>query len=274
MIPRSANVCVSIDGLKETNDQIRGIRGYFDLGLEGIRLLRNKKVAISVTMNRISAAELEKLAEVAHGVGAEVEVNILSRNLFFFKDADIDSMWPGQGGSGEDCEISARQSEEAVDTKWITSRSITRMKSPRSLACVLGYLQMFVLSNGDVLTGCYPLKPVGNVLRERLETILASQEYADQCAAMVRRECPGMHMRGGEFAGDEACGVERIDADWRNAGAIEKGRCRRFGIRKTTRRLRATSRYRCKKQQIPHPPGKDGGFGMTWLQVWTRDWHR
>jgi len=63
--------------------------------------------------------------------------------------------------------------------------------------CVLGYLQMFVLSNGDVLTGCYPLKPVGNVLRDRLETILASQEYADQCAAMVRRECPGC-----------TCGVE------------------------------------------------------------------
>ena len=90
------NVCVSIDGLKETNDQIRGIRGYFELGLEGIRQLRGKKVAISVTMNRISAAELETLADVAHGVGAEVEVNILSRNLFFFKDADIDSMWPGQ----------------------------------------------------------------------------------------------------------------------------------------------------------------------------------
>ena len=96
MIPPISHVCVSIDGLKDTNDQIRGIRGYFDLGLEGIRLLRNKKVAISVTMNRISAAELEKLAEVAHGVGAEVEVNILSRNLVFFKDADIDSMWPGQ----------------------------------------------------------------------------------------------------------------------------------------------------------------------------------
>ena len=78
------HVCVSIDGLKETNDQIRGIRGYFELGLEGIRLLRGKKVAISVTMNRISAAELETLAEVAHGVGAEVEVNILSRNLFLF----------------------------------------------------------------------------------------------------------------------------------------------------------------------------------------------
>jgi hypothetical protein len=58
-------------------------------------------------------------------------------------------------------------------------------------ACVLGYLQVFVLSNGDVLTGCYPLKPVGNILRDPLATILASEAYARQAAAMVRRECPG-----------------------------------------------------------------------------------
>ena len=39
------NVSVSVDGLKATNDQIRGIRGYFDLALEGIKLLRNEKAA-------------------------------------------------------------------------------------------------------------------------------------------------------------------------------------------------------------------------------------
>jgi hypothetical protein len=43
-------------------------------------------------------------------------------------------------------------------------------------------LQVFVISNGDVLTGCYPLKPVGNVLKDSLE---------------IRRECPGC-----------TCGVE------------------------------------------------------------------
>jgi MoaA/NifB/PqqE/SkfB family radical SAM enzyme len=63
--------------------------------------------------------------------------------------------------------------------------------------CVLGYLQVFVISNGDVLTGCYPLKPVGNILKDSLENILASDEYAQQAQAMIRRECPGC-----------TCGVE------------------------------------------------------------------
>jgi hypothetical protein len=63
--------------------------------------------------------------------------------------------------------------------------------------CVLGFLQVFVLSNGDVLTGCYPLKPVGNILRDTLANILASEAYVQQAAAMIRRECPGC-----------TCGVE------------------------------------------------------------------
>ena len=190
------NICVSIDGLKDTNDQIRGIRGYFDLGLEGIRLLRNKKVAISVTMNRISVGELEKLAEVAQTVSAEIEVNILSRNLFFFKDADIDSMWPGQSEVAKIAKfLRDTLKRPAYEVDYITQ--YYRNEIAAEPACVLGYLQVFVLSNGDVLTGCYPLKPVGNILRESLETMLASEAYAEQCAAMVRRECPGC-----------TCGVE------------------------------------------------------------------
>ncbi len=95
------NISVSIDGLKGTNDLIRGIRGYFDLGMEGIKLLRGKQVALSVTLNRMSARELNELADVAHAVGAEIEFNILSRSLFFLKDADLSSMWPEKGDVAE-----------------------------------------------------------------------------------------------------------------------------------------------------------------------------
>jgi sulfatase maturation enzyme AslB (radical SAM superfamily) len=62
---------------------------------------------------------------------------------------------------------------------------------------VLGYLQVFVLSNGDVLTGCYPLPPVGNVVKTSLREVLESEAYRRQAEAMVRRECPGC-----------TCGVE------------------------------------------------------------------
>ena len=183
-------VSVSFDGVKQTNDLIRGIRGYFDLGIEGIQLLRNKKVAISVTLNRLSADELDQLKDIADEVGAELEFNILSQSLFFLKDADVASMWP----ESKDVTRIAKFLLNSAHRPGYEVDYITQYYNHENLAeppCVLGYLQVFVLSNGDVLTGCYPLKPVGNILREKLATILASEAYARQCVSMVRRECPG-----------------------------------------------------------------------------------
>lgn len=184
------NVAISIDGLKETNDFIRGIRGYFDLGLEGIQLLRGKKVVLSVTLNRISAMELERLAEVARGVGARVEYNILSQSLSFLKDADMVSMWPQQSEVEEIVRfLKERLKRPAYEVDYISR--YYRKQEISEPPCVLGYLQVFILSNGDVQTGCYPLKPVGNILRDKLETIMATEEYKRQCVAMIRRQCPG-----------------------------------------------------------------------------------
>ena len=183
-------VAVSIDGLKESNDLIRGIQGYFDLGIEGIKLLRDKQVVLSVTLNRLSAEELKQLADVARSVGADIEYNVLSKSLFFLKDADLASMWP-QGSDVQKIVEFVRDTlkRPAYETDYIAR--YYRKDALEEPACVLGYLQVFILSNGDVLTGCYPLKPVGNILRESLASILASEAYSRQCEAMIRRECPG-----------------------------------------------------------------------------------
>jgi MoaA/NifB/PqqE/SkfB family radical SAM enzyme len=185
-----SHLSVSIDGLKETNDHIRGIRGYFDLAMDGIKLMRNKKISIAITLNRISASELGALADVARDLGAGIDLNILSRSLFFLKDADIASMWPER----KDVPEIAKFLREKVKRPEYEVNYITRYYNNEKLeepACVLGYLQVFILSNGDVLTGCYPLKPVGNVLRDRLVNILASDAYVQQSIAMLRRQCPG-----------------------------------------------------------------------------------
>jgi hypothetical protein len=59
---------------------------------------------------------------------------------------------------------------------------------------------VFVISNGDVLTGCYPLKPVGNILKDSLE---------------IRRECPG-----------RTCGVESSLAMKRAVSSTLAGLCK------------------------------------------------
>ena len=153
-------------------------------------MLRDKRVAFSVTLNRVSAEELERLADVAHGAGADLEFNILSRSLYFLKDADIASLWPERS----DVAAIAKFLRDILKRPAYELDYITRYYNHEVVVeppCVLGFLQVFVISNGDVLTGCYPLKPVGNILRDKLETILASEAYSRQCVAMIRRECPG-----------------------------------------------------------------------------------
>jgi MoaA/NifB/PqqE/SkfB family radical SAM enzyme len=184
------NVNVSIDGLRETNDQIRGVRGYFDSALEGIRALRGKRVAFSVTLNGISAKELGGLAEVARSVGADMEFNLLSRSLYFLKNADIDSLWPDRNDI-EAIGLFLRDVVKRPSFEVDYVRSYYGHDSIDEPPCVLGYLQIFVLSNGDVLTGCYPLPPVGNILKNSLRKVLESEAYSRQAKAMIRRECPG-----------------------------------------------------------------------------------
>jgi MoaA/NifB/PqqE/SkfB family radical SAM enzyme len=147
-------------------------------------------------LNRISAKELGKLAEVAHGVGAEVQYNVLSQSIYFIKDADMDSMWP-EGGDIKEIAKFLRQDLKRPEYEVEYVTKYFKRQLVAEPPCILGYLQMFVLSNGDVMTGCYPLQPVGNILKDKLETILASEDYVRQCEAMVRRECPGC-----------TCGVE------------------------------------------------------------------
>lgn len=190
------HVNVSIDGMRETNDRIRGVDGYFDTAVEGIQALKGKKVSFSVTLNGASAEELEKLAEVARELGAGLGYNILSRNLFFLANADLVSLWPDTQHVSA-LEKFARDAMGRPEYEVDYLRKYYRHEALDEPACVLGYLQVFVLSNGDVLTGCYPLPPVGNVVESSLREVLTSEAYRKQAEAMVRRECPGC-----------TCGVE------------------------------------------------------------------
>lgn len=199
-------VAVSVDGLEKTNDLIRGINGYFGLALEGIRMLRGKEIVLSVTLNKISAMELSRLREVAQRVGVKIETNILSQSLSFFKDANIAPMWPETAETTEIVRFVRDELERpAYEVDYI--EKYYRREGLQEPPCVLGFLQVFVLSNGDVLTGCYPLPPVGNILKQSLESILNSQAYYEQSLAMIRRECPGC-----------TCGVESSLA-MRHAGS-------------------------------------------------------
>lgn len=185
-----SKVAVSIDGLEASNDLIRGIKGYFKLAMEGIRLLKGKQVNIVATLNGRSAGELEGLADEAKKAGATFSFNILDDRSYFLRHTATSDLWPNKT---EIAKITTflrdKLKRPAYELDYIYKYfSRENIDEP---PCVLGFIELFVVSNGDVLAGCYVLKPLGNVLRENLEELVSSKRYRDACLGMIRRECPG-----------------------------------------------------------------------------------
>ncbi len=185
-----SKVAVSIDGLEASNDLIRGIKGYFKLAMEGISLLKGKQVNIVATLNRRSAGELEGLVNEARKAGAGFSFNILDDRSYFLRNTSTSELWPGKA---EITKIMAflrdKLKRPAYELDYIY-KYFSR-ETPEEPPCVLGFLELFIVSNGDVLAGCYVLKPVGNVLCEDIEELVGSDRYREACLGMVRRECPG-----------------------------------------------------------------------------------
>jgi MoaA/NifB/PqqE/SkfB family radical SAM enzyme len=185
-----SKVAVSIDGMEASNDLIRGIKGYFKLAMEGISLLKGKDVLVVATLNGRSAGELESLAHEAKQAGAGFAFNILDDRSYFLRHTSTSELWPNN------TEITKIMGflRDTLKRPAYELDYIFKYFSRETLdepPCVLGFIELFVVSNGDVLAGCYVLKPIGNVLREDLQELIGSERYRDACLAMVRRECPG-----------------------------------------------------------------------------------
>jgi MoaA/NifB/PqqE/SkfB family radical SAM enzyme len=183
-------IAVSIDGLESSNDLIRGIKGYFKLAMEGIRLLKGKQVQVVATLNGRSAGELEELADETRRAGASFAFNILDDRSYFLRHTSTSDLWPNKTETAKIVRfLRDKLKRPAYELDYIL-KYFTR-EALDEPPCVLGFIEMFVVSNGDVLAGCYVLKPLGNVLREDLGELVSSARYRDACLAMVRRECPG-----------------------------------------------------------------------------------
>jgi MoaA/NifB/PqqE/SkfB family radical SAM enzyme len=183
-------VAVSIDGLEASNDLIRGIKGYFRLAMEGIRLLQGKQVNIVATLNGRSAGELDGLADEAREAGAGFGFNILDDRSYFLRHTSTSDLWPEKNDIAKIMTfLRDKLKRPAYELDYIY-KYFSR-ENPEEPPCILGFLEVFVVSNGDVLAGCYVLKPIGNVLREDFDELIGSERYRAACLAMVRRECPG-----------------------------------------------------------------------------------
>jgi MoaA/NifB/PqqE/SkfB family radical SAM enzyme len=187
-------VTISIDALGEKNDMIRGVKGYFDQALEGAHLLRGKEIRLCANLTGPSADDLEGIIEICEQNNWRFFFNLLDNRSPHFQDGELASVWP------DPCKIEKitstlkdRAKRPQYELEYLRNYYLrgAPVDGPSEPSCVRGFKVNYINSNGDVLSGCPILPPLGNVFKTDIAQIVKSDSYSARCLQMLRRECPG-----------------------------------------------------------------------------------
>jgi len=90
-------VSVSLDGLRETHDRLRGVPGLFDLAVDGLERV-HRPVRVGSIFTRALVNDLDELIRFAHGQGWTYDISLPDWRPYFFDSAEIrrsvEELWP------------------------------------------------------------------------------------------------------------------------------------------------------------------------------------
>jgi len=188
------HVTISLDAMGEENDRLRGVSGYYGTAIEGASKLEGKCISIACTLTGPGAGHLVSLIDESKRRGWSFSYNLLNNSIFKFSNANLDC-WPNDHELQEILQVLNRHLDRPKYELDYVRRHYQEGPSRRfddgEPPCVLGYIYIYVTSNGDILTGCYSLSRLGNILEDDIREIVRSQAYRERCRSMMRRECDG-----------------------------------------------------------------------------------
>jgi len=181
-------VQVSLDGIGDSHDNFRGVKGSFQRALDAIQLLRqaNFDVAISTSVTKNNIGEVSKLIDLSINAGASVFKTTLfiptGRGKLSQQKLSLDSDDVRQLAllmAAKEKEVSGRiVLEKDGSYPWLLEEDYTGdpawMRSPK-VGCAAGTSSLFITADGDV-TPCPFLRSmvIGNLLRTDFSEIWES----------------------------------------------------------------------------------------------------
>jgi MoaA/NifB/PqqE/SkfB family radical SAM enzyme len=197
-------IIVSVDGFRETHDEIRKHPGSFDRLIETFSELRripHIRVIFLSTLCERNAAELLELVKFTCSLGPDYHaVNILRGNPIdptYKVDTEVvRRFWSQLEAFYRSSGYSQRRGNARVPLNYIRLRwtsAIRTLEERRQVVpCLGGTATLVVHPNGEV-SPCETLPPVASIRERRLDEILDSSEWQKVVASIRAQECHCTH---------------------------------------------------------------------------------
>jgi len=191
---------ISIEGLSQTNDTLRGREGGFDKGLRTLLKLREmglKDIGFGITVSNNNSDDMIDLYRLAQGLNMEFATAAFHNSYYFHKYDNVITNKEEVIGNFE--KIIAKQLKEKHPKAWFraffNNGLINYIEgNRRMLPCEAGLVNFFVDPYGEVypcngLEESYWKESMGNILQAKTFDEIWQSEQAEKVRGMVRT-CP------------------------------------------------------------------------------------
>ena len=198
-----SQIIVSIDGMQQTHDMIRGINGSFDLAMKAIDELNEQRkegkdflLGIASTLLSYNIDEIPALLDLREEKNLSYGLNLFDTSPYFFKGIEDISVRDDNKVDSLLDYIKERKKNKKGDFIRTTLASIEYarqyLKSGKiDLPCYLGLFFISIGPTGEVYSDCFCMKPLGNLMEKPLKEIVQTKAYSDRILKMYLKKCPG-----------------------------------------------------------------------------------
>jgi len=197
------NIAISLDGIGETHDMIRGVPGNFGKSVKAINELNRLResgnsfsISIYTTLLKYNADQIPDILDFCKKENLVWSFNLFEASLYFLKGIDvetpaleehqIDGLFDYIKGEKKKHPSLIHPSEPSIEYARIYLKT-----GKMDLPCYLGMLEVYIGSKGEVYSACYVRKPLGNLREQPLQDIVNSKEYRGRILQMYEKKCPG-----------------------------------------------------------------------------------
>ena len=213
--PRIARYCaqnkirlslgVSLDGIGETHDKIRGVKGAFNKVMENIEFLKQLQkelpfnVGIDPTIFSMNVREMQKLKDLAEQLNMPITFQIAALADDYYHNNDVENVL--QVGTEDRATLAVFLRRQVAESSLLDSLAyyyaevVDHLEGAptRGLPCPFADQGLLLNPDGS-LQYCHNSRPIGNVLEKSSAALYYAPENQDYRGTVQKEVCPSCRM--------------------------------------------------------------------------------